>query len=442
MVHEHLLADADERRIRQAVAVRLLDRTGDPRHGRRDPLTEREAANLRAAVARLAMHRPDLIEAEHATALVRFYETSGRLAEGQDVLARIGAAGLAAGWIRAGQLAAVRGDLRAAAELAERGLDGLAPTDHDGRVTALLLLAQTAVEGGDAVTARRRLHTALARARYARDPALLGRVFNNLAVASVERGRARDADRQLRAAFEAKRRAGAGPVELGRTLYNRAEIPLALGDWRRAVAHVDQCLPLLLSGAFERLAATALTTKALALLHDGRPAAAATTAVESMRLLNDGGDDHDDRRTAAVVWLRISVVQHAAGELDQARDNICRALPVAISHGSRDRDEAADVLHWHAALLAHRDPATATALIGAGHRLRRRPTPGPVERLTDRTAATARATLGPPEYDRHRHRGTTIDADQLVLLCHAISPRDSQGPRTQTPSARTPLRGP
>ena len=106
------------------------------------------------------------------------------------------------------------------------------------------------------------------------------------------------------------------------------------------------------------------------LLRTAGPAPALSAAERAVRLLADSGDD---KRTKALVDLRCSVVWHAAGELAAAQEAIHRGLPLALGHPAPDRDEIADTLQTHAWYLAERTPATAAALLGAGHRMRRRP---------------------------------------------------------------------
>lgn len=312
-----LRAAADQHRIARTVAVHFLARVRGNDGGSGPAIDDRDAANVRSAVGWAVAHEPSLVGSEAAGALARFYETTGRLVEGQEMLCRLAATGLASAWVRAGQLAALRGDLATATELGTRGLLAAAETDHAVRAAALNLLAQTAIEQGDSDTGRACLRAALVEAQRSKDLALLGRVLNNLAAVSIADGRPRHAEWQMLAALTAKRRCGAGPVELGRTLYNLAEISLELGDIEMAVVRAGEAVPLLLTGGFRRLAALAESAAALALLRRDGPAEALAAVERATQLL---GDDGDDRRTATVVRLRCSVVQHAAGELATARD--------------------------------------------------------------------------------------------------------------------------
>jgi predicted ATPase len=415
---ERLSLDPDEHRVRRAVSVRYLRRVRHGSDGCGPPVDDGDAANVRGAVGWALSNDPGLVDDEVCAALCRLYETTGRLFEGQQVLGRIAAAGSAVALARAGQLAAMRGDVTAATDLGSRALQSAAATDHVARATALIVLARTAVERGDPGTGRGHLRAALVEARRAGDVGLLGRVLNNLSSVSIEHGRPRDAERQLRAALQAKRRSGAGPVDLGRTLFNLAEIALELGHNEVARARAAEAVPLLRAGGFGRLAAAAETTNALALLRTTGPAPALSAAKRAVGLLADSGDD---RRTAALVELRCSIIWHAAGELGAARDAVRRCLPVVLGPPTRDRDEIADTLQTHAWYLAKRAPVASAALLGAGDRIRRRPIPAAIQPLHDQTTTTARRILGTKRFDAGYQAGTALDTSGLLDLCDRIA---------------------
>jgi len=402
---EQLETDTDRLRVERAVATRILTRLGT--------LAVQDAPNVRGAVRWAVAHEPTLVE--EAT-LTRFYEATGRLAEGQSLLLLLGTAG---GWVGAGQLAALRGNVDTAVELGTRALRA-AGSDHAVRVSALNLLAQVAVERGDPATGRTYLRAALVAARRAGDVALLGRVLNNLASVSVEHGRLRDAERQMRAALTAKRRSGAGPVELGRTLFNLAEIALDLGHTDSVVARAAEAVPLLLVGGFSRLAALAEATAALAVLRRHGPGPAVAAVERALGLLRDDGGD--DRRTAAVVRLRCSVVQHAAGQPAVAAQALRDAVRTGLDQTSRDRDAVADALQGHAAYLARTDPESAAALLGAGDRVRRRPIAPAMRDIRDHAVAAARDALGTALFDRRNLAGAALGIEDLAALCVRIDP--------------------
>lgn len=411
-----LADDPDRTRVLSAVAAHFLDRLRGGTGGSGPPVPDRDAANVRAAIGWALAHEPGQLDPGAIHAIHRFYEATGRLVEGRDLLRRVATAGMAAGWVRAGQLSILRGDLDDAEDLGARGLE--AATDPAPRAAALSLLAHAAVERGEPRVARARMRAALVQARRARDVGLVGRILNNLSSISVELGRPRDAQRQLRAALEAKSRAGAGPLERGRTLFNLAEVALEVGDTASAVEQGREAAALLHTAGYARLAAFAETTRGLALLRGGANPAAALAAMDSAAALLDAGED---RRIAAVVDLRRSVAQHAAGDLAAARDAARRGLREALRHTTRDRDELADALQSHAWYLVRRDPEGAAALVGAGQRVRRRPVPEALAPLIDRTVAAARSALGGRRFAAAHARGAAAGDDGLGTLCDRIA---------------------
>ncbi|MEU4622080.1 helix-turn-helix domain-containing protein [Actinoplanes sp. NPDC023801] len=414
---ERLAAADDRDAVARAVAVRVLEQLRAGFDGSAPALGNPDAATVRHAVRWALEREPGLLASSTVIALGRFHEATGRLAEGREMLSRVAAAGHAEGWVRAGGLAAMQGDIEAAADLARRGLRAAAPADHSVRSAALTQIAVAAIENGDPATARTHLREALVEARRAGDVATLGRVFNNLASASVERGDARSAERQLRAALTAKRRSGAGPLDIGRTLFNLAEICLELNQPDTAVTWSSEAVPLLRAAGFARLAALSEATAAQAELIRGRVDAAMCAADRAARLLP--GDD-GDRRIHTLVRLRSSVVRHAAGELPAARDALREALSDSLEHLSRDREEVADALQMHAGHVVGRDPAVAARLLGASDRLRRREL-GWLVPARRRTEQAARLALGDEDFARCRQAGAALDHEGLVALCDEIA---------------------
>lgn len=416
---EHLAAAEDRDVVAWAVAIRVLEQVRAGFDGSAPALGNPDAATVRHAVWWALKREPGLLASSTVIALGRFHEATGRLAEGREVLCRVAAAGHAEGWVRASGLAAMQGDIEAATDLARRGLRAAAPAEHSVRSAALTQIAVAAIENGDPATARTHLREALVEARRAGDVATLGRVFNNLASASLERGDARSAERQLRAALAAKRRSDAGPLDLGRTLFNLAEVCLQQNRADTAVTWSSQAVPLLQAAGFARLAALSEATAAQAELFRGRIDAAMSAADRAASLLPR--DHGDDRRIHTVVRLRSSVVRHAAGELPAARDALREALSDSLEHLSRDRDEAADALQMHAGHLVDRDPAVAARLLGASDRLRRRE-PGRLIPARRRTEQAARLALGDEDFAQCRHAGAALDHEGLLALCGQIAP--------------------
>ncbi|MEV6490456.1 AAA family ATPase, partial [Actinoplanes sp. NPDC051633] len=415
---EQLRAAVDGHRVARAVAAHFLARVRAAHDGSGPAMDDRDAANIRAGVGWASTHEPTLVGRETAAALARFYETTGRLVEGQQILRRLAVQGLAPAWVHAGRLAVMRGDLEAATELGTQGLACAAATDHVVQVFGLNLLAQVAVERGDPATARTHLRAALVQARRAKDMAMLGRVLNNLASVSIEQGQPRPAERLMLAALAAKRRSGAGPIEVGRTLFNLSDIALELGKNETAVKRGGEAVPLLKAGGFLRLAALAESTIAIALLRHHGPAHAMAAAQRALQLL---GGDGDDRRTEAVVQLRCSVIEHAAGNTGAALRLLHEAARNATGHTTRDRDELADALQTHALYLARRVPATAATMLGLGDRIRRRPIPAPIQPIRHQASTAAQQSLGKKQFDEHLRAGAALDQDVLLLLLDQLT---------------------
>jgi predicted ATPase/transcriptional regulator with XRE-family HTH domain len=420
LASELIGADPDADRVWGAVAGRYLDLIRAAAAGTGRAITDRDSANVRAAVAWAVDAGSLAIDPPTIDAIFRHYETNSRLTEGQAVLCRIAVAGPALAWVRAGQMAALRGDLAEATRLGGRGLAELAPANLPARVSARMLLAQAAVEDRDVLAGRAHLRAALVDARRAGDMRLVGRVLNNLAATSAERGRLRDAERQAAAALAAKRRGGAGPVECGRSLFNLAELAVEAGHYERACAYAAEATELLSAAGFRALAAIATTTRALALLHLGRPRQA-LAAIEPVTGLPGAGDD---QRAAAVVELRHSVILHAAGRHAEAAGVLRTALPPALDHTARDREQVVSVLELHAWLAARRAPATATALLGAGGRLRRRPVPEAIATMIDEVRHAGRVALGEDGFDRELRYGAGLHGQELIELCDRIGTGD------------------
>ncbi|SFR28080.1 Predicted ATPase [Lentzea waywayandensis] len=373
-----------------------------------------DAANIRAAVRWAAAEDPTRLDAAAAMALTRFYEATGRLGEGAELLRQVGTGGIPPLLIRSGQLAALRGDLDAAGESAERALAVAADDDHSTRTAGLSLLGMVAVERGNPGAALAHLRQALAVARLSGDDATLGRVLNNLSSALAEIGRPQQAIRQLEAALAAKRRAGAGPFELGRTLFNLALLALDVGALETTVSRAAESVRLLTEGGHTLLAALAETTAALALL-DQDPAAAAACVHRADRLLADTVGENGNDRVEATVHLRASVVRHALRDATAWRE-LAEAMRISLSHTTRDRDSVAEALTLHARYLCTRDPGSAAVLLGSADRLRRK-------KITPFVAAArdhALAVLG----DRWSERlGRALDDAALVAFADEIAAR-------------------
>jgi hypothetical protein len=239
----------------------------------------------------------------------------------------------------------------------------------------------------------------------------------------MEMGRLRDAERLLAAALEAKRRSGAGPVECGRTLYNLAETALDAGELTLAAERALTATGELRSGGYHRLAAAAASVRAMALwrLGDVGPAIAAADLAND--LATSAGASGEDRRTAALVGLRRSVLLHATRQSAAALEMARRAVALGLSGAKRDWEEVASALEAHAALLAPGHPDAAAAVLGAAAGLRRQ-VPRPVGRaaadLNRDTADTCRARLGAAAFDLAFRRGERTDRGAIGDLLQAI----------------------
>ncbi|WP_439658520.1 ATP-binding protein [Lentzea sp. HUAS TT2] len=375
-----------------------------------------DAANIRAAVRWAVAEEPARLDADAAMALTRFYEATGRLGEGAELLNQAGTGGIPPLLIRSGQLAALRGDLDAASESAERALAVAADDDHGTQTAGLSLLGMIAVERGNPGAAMAHLRKALAAARLSGDDATLGRVLNNFSSVSSEIGRPQDAFRQLESALAAKRRAGAGPFELGRTLFNLAFLALDLDDTTAAVDHAAQALPLLTEGGHTLLAAFAEVTAALALVEQD-PAAASAHLRNADRLVADTVVDNGNDRVEATVHLRASVVRHALGDGAAWRE-LADAVRISLGHTTRDRDSVSEALTLHARHLCARGPLTAAVLLGAADRLRRK-------KITPFVAAAREHALGVlgVRWAEQVSAGRDLDDGELIAFADELAAR-------------------
>lgn len=415
-------------RERRALAVHYLGRIGEGSSG--------EAANVRSAIGWAIAHEPALFGEAVVHGLFRHYEVSGRLAEGQAVLDRVGAGGRPKAWVHAGHLARLRGDLNAARRLGGLALQRLSPDDHDGRCRTHLMLGSVATDLRELTVSRRELHAALVHARKAGDLRLAGRVLNNLGTLAMERGRLADAERLLLAALEAKRRGDAGDIDCGRTLFNLAETAVDDGRFEVGLLYAQKAVGRLVSGGHRRLAASAATTAALAHLHRGEVGAAVAACGRATELLHEEGQD--DRRTPVVIGLRRSVAAHAAGDPAGAAALLRQAIPAGLENPKRDQEEIAYALEMHADLISGRDPVTAARLLGTAGQLRHgsiRPVTPAWDRVSRHAAATCRERLGENIFDRHYRQAFSLDGQGLgemfaILTARrrsAGSPRSSQG---------------
>lgn len=413
---EQLCASGERDDVRRRIASHYL---GGLRDGSTvfSPL---DAANIRASVRWAVSEDPARLDADTAMALVRYYESTGRLGEGAELLSHAGAGDFPVLLVRAGQLAALRGDLEGAAETARRALAAAEETDYSTRTAALSLLGLVAVEQGKPRAAMTHLRTALVAARRSGDDAMLGRVLNNFSSVFAEIGRPEDAFRQLEAALAAKKRAGTGPVDLGRTVFNLAFLALDLGDTATAVSRAGEAVPLLTAGGHTLLAAFAECTAALALLGEDPAAASAALRRTDLLLAHSSGGNGNDR-VEATVHLRASVVRHGLGDAKAAWRELSATLRVSLSHTTRDRDAVAEALELHTRYLCAHDPAAATVLLGAGDRLRRKKITPFATAARDHSVAVASAVLGHDRWAEHFEIGREFDDATLRAFIDGLA---------------------
>jgi hypothetical protein len=177
------------------------------------------------------------------------------------------------------------------------------------------------------------------------------------------------------------------------------------------------------AGGHHRLAAAAASTRAMALWRLGQVDSAMTAADLASELATRAGTSGEDRRTAALVGLRRSVLLHATREPAAALGAVRWAVPLALSGAKRDWEEVAFALEAHAALLAPARPDTAASLLGAAAGLRRhvpRPVGPAAEGLNRNTAGLCRAGLGAAAFDLAFRRGERTDRGAIVDLLAAI----------------------
>jgi predicted ATPase len=422
LARQRLDAAPERAQLQDAVAQRYLAQV---RRWSREPsgpmqaVAEGDAANVRSAVQHALRPGADALDPGTAEALYLYYEFTGRLREGQEVLAAAAAAGQSLGWILAGQFARMRGDLDEAARLGALAVDALDPADHAMQARARLHLGGTAAEARDARYARAQMRAALASANRSKDHRLIGTALNQLGILSAEIGRLDHAQKLFAAALSAKRRSGASTLELERSLHNLAEIALEIGQYESAIEYAREALALIP----DRFGAKLATVRALAFMRLGRLDAA---RAETQRAIDSRADPSQDPRRAALIDLRCSVVLHAAGEYAAAVRTLLDAMPVVMDNTQRYYAEGASALESHAALLVPRDTRTAAHLLGAAARLRHRAdrlVPPVTVAQIDSAVAACRTALGADRFDAAYRHGFALErAAALIEVCRRIAP--------------------
>ena len=378
--------------------------------------------NLRTALSWARRSDPAAIDVAAVASLHRFYELRGRFAEGRATmlaLADAGAAGAARALLHAGQLSQYLGDLDEAERLTTRGQAALAPDDHGGHAVAGLVLGTRAHKLGDPGAAMRHIAAALRAARTAGDERMIGWALNNLAAVTGQAGDFLRAEHLMRQALDAKQRANADNIDIGRTLASLADLALVNGGWSEAADYAVRGVAMLDSGGHTRLQASALSSLALARLrggHDGDPDGASRAMRQALALLDSFGED---RWLRGLVRARHSVVLHAAGQPGAVTAALAEAVRTMRSEPLTYH--LPPVIEAHAALLAGTDPAAAAMLLGLAEAIRRRPgippavPPRRAQPLADaRTEAVCRRRLDPAVVAHHRQRGAALLVDGLA----------------------------
>jgi tetratricopeptide (TPR) repeat protein len=415
LAREHLSARADRAAVQRAVAIRFLERV---RRFEQDPQRDdrREAGNIRVAVQDAIAHDITLLDDDSLRALRTFHELNGLPKEGQRLQTAAGDAGVPIGYLHAGRIARLQGDLAEAARFGQLAMNRLDTTDTTVLTAVRMHLGAVATEAGDSAVARSHFRAVLVAARRSKDLGRIGNALNNLGALSAETGRLEDAERLFLAALEARYRSGASELLIGDCLHNLAEVALEMGRYGLAVKRAEQAAPQV----SDRMISHAATIRALALVGLGRVA----EAREAIRLVERWlGEAHEEGRYAALIGIRTSVVLAAAGETASAAQLLSAWVPVMLDSIPRYHDEVASMLEAHARILAPAKAATAARLLGAAHALRRRSSrlvSAALVSNAEAVAAVCRDALGDKGFELEHLAGTRLGADALAGLCAGL----------------------
>ncbi|MBB5874357.1 putative ATPase/DNA-binding XRE family transcriptional regulator [Allocatelliglobosispora scoriae] len=383
---------------------------------------EPDRDNVRAAVTWSRHHHPAVFDLATVDALYRLFELRGRFAEGRATLTALADAAVPArsrALVRAGRLSHHVGDLETARDLGLQAQQAAECDDHEGQALAGMLLGSLAIEL-DPAQAQPILTQALGAAKAHGEDGLIGRALNNLAAATANTGDLPEAQRLMREALQAKRRAGASDVDTGRTLMNLAELALADGRWLASATHGSEAATVLGRAEDPRLQAYALSIVAVARLREspsGDTGALVALATRAVELLDRIGEDRSMR---GLVRARFSVVLRGAGEVTRAIEELTGAAESL--RGGCLPYQVAPVIESHAELIAPADPETAALLLGLATAMRGRTAttpPSPVDRYGSGIAlyagdpasgllAAAQIMRGEMENTRHRKIVTTL----------------------------------
>jgi serine/threonine protein kinase/tetratricopeptide (TPR) repeat protein len=201
---------------------------------------------------------PRLAEAQALLGLGQLYAAKGRfplaranIEDAAGIARRAGDVELHVQCLEAlGALDLDEGEVDEARATYERGL-AVAGERGDLAARMLLGLSNHAVRRGDPAAGRELLERALPHAERAGDRVLLGRIINNLGIASLEEGKAAEALAEFRRALELQRGLGYRPGEVI-NLHNIGDAHFRLGDLARAWAAFEQSRDLSRDAAWER----------------------------------------------------------------------------------------------------------------------------------------------------------------------------------------------
>jgi ATP/maltotriose-dependent transcriptional regulator MalT len=292
---------------------------------------------LTAATDELAASRPAMT-ADGIVRLAELRRRQGRLVEAAALFEQCGPHGLAA--LGLAELAFDRGDLRAAAEQAERYLRRVLPHNRTDRAAGLDLLTRAAVGAGDLNVAR------IALAELNAIAVLVGTVplkaAASLAAGFVAAGQG-DADaarRHLEDAVDLFRQSGA-PYELARARIELARALAALGRTAAAVEEADRAVAILgelkaeleLSRARALLASLAGVGTAADAPRAKNIAGLTARELEVLRLVAEGLNnqaiaeklfvsEHTIHRHVANIFSKLSVSSRAAAVAQAARRGV------------------------------------------------------------------------------------------------------------------------
>jgi LuxR family maltose regulon positive regulatory protein len=292
---------------------------------------------LTAATDELMASRPAMT-ADGIVRLAELRRRQGRLVEATAMFEQCGAHGLAA--LGLAELAFDRGDLRAAAEQAERYLRRVLPHNRTDRAAGLDLLTRAAVGTGDLTAAKTALAELNAIAALVGTGPLKAAASLAAGVIAAGEGEPDAARRHLEDAVDRFCESGA-PYELARARIELARALAALGRTEAAVEEAARAIALLseLKAELELSRARSLVTsltaagKATGVPRPSNVAGLTTRELEVLRLVADGLNnqaiaerlfvsEHTIHRHVANIFSKLSVSSRAAAVAQAVRRGV------------------------------------------------------------------------------------------------------------------------